>query len=148
MRVILLKDVDKLGKKYEVKEVKDGHARNFLIPKGLVKLATKKVLKWAETQRGIEIKKAEEELKKTQALASSIDGLELVFSVKIGKKEQLFESISSQKILEKLKEQGFDIKKTQINLLEPLEEIGEFPVKIHFKHNLEAEITVIITKEK
>ncbi|MBZ9578645.1 50S ribosomal protein L9 [Patescibacteria group bacterium] len=148
MRVILLQDIDKIGKKYEVKEVKAGFARNFLIPKGLAKPATKKALKWLENQKEIRARKDEEELKKIQDFASSIDGLELVIPVKIGEKEQLFESITSQKILEKLKERGFEIKKTQMDLLEPIKELGEFPVKIHFEHNLEAEIKVIIIEEK
>lgn len=148
MRVILLKDVENLGKKYEVKKVKAGYARNFLIPKGLAKLATPENLKWAKEQREKEIQKAEQELKKIQELASSIDGLELTFSVKVGKKDQLFESITRQKISEKLKEQGFQIKKTQIALEKPIKELGEFPIKIHFDHNLEAEIRVIITEKK
>jgi large subunit ribosomal protein L9 len=148
MRVILLQDVENLGKKYEVKEVKDGYARNFLIPKGLAKLATKEALLWIETQKETEAKKAEEELKKAQELASSIDGQEVIIPVKIGEEDQLFESITSQKISEKLKELGFEVKKTQIDLEEPLKELGEFPVKIKFEHNLETEIKVIITKEE
>ncbi|MBZ9569387.1 50S ribosomal protein L9 [Patescibacteria group bacterium] len=148
MRVILLQNIDKLGKKYEVKEVKNGYARNFLIPKGLAKPATKKALKWLKNQKEIRARKDEEELKEIQSFASSVDGLELVIPVKIGEKEQLFESITSQKILEKLKERGLEIKRAQIDLPEPIKELGEFPVKIHFEHNLEAEIKVIITEEK
>ena len=147
MRVILLQDVENLGKKYEVKEVKDGYARNFLFPKGLAKLATKEVMSWLETQKEIEVKKDEEELKKVQEFASSMEGLEVVIPVKIGEEGQLFESINVQKISEKLKELSFKVKKSQIDLVEPLKELGEFPVKIKFEHNLEAEIKVIIAKE-
>ena len=146
MRVILLKDVDKVGKKFEVKEVKNGFARNLLIPKGLAKLATKEALKWLETQKEIENKKAETELKGAQDVASSIDGQEVVVQVKVGEEGQLFESITNQKISEKLKEAGFEVKKSQIELAEPIKELGEYPVKIKFEHNLESEIRVIITK--
>lgn len=148
MRVILLQDVENLGKKYEIKEVKDGYARNFLIPKGLAKKAEKEALLWLETQKEAEIQKAEEELKKAQGLASAIDGQEVIIPVKIGEEGQLFESITSQKIFEKLKELGFEIKKIQLDLEEPIKELGEFPVKIKFEHNLEAEIKVIVTKEE
>jgi large subunit ribosomal protein L9 len=148
MRVILLRNIDNLGKKYEIKEVKAGYARNFLIPQGLAKPATEEALKWLETQKEIEAQKAEEELKKIQEAASGIDGLEVIIPVKIGEEEQLFESIASQKISEKLKELGFEIKKNQIVLPEPIKELGEFPVKIKFEHNLEAEIRVIVTKEE
>ena len=148
MKVILLKDVDKIGKKFEVKEVKSGYARNFLIPQGLAKLATKEVIIWLETQKEIEEKKAEDALKKFQEVASSIDDQEVIISVKIGDEGQLFESINAQKIADKLKEAGFDIKKTQIELAEPIKDLGEYPVKIKFEHNLEAEIRVILQKKE
>ena len=148
MRVILLQDVDKLGKKYELKEVKNGYARNFLIPQGLVKVATKQTLKWLEAQKEIEERKAEGELKKIQELATVIDGQEIIVAIKIGEEEQLFESITAQKISEKLKELGFEVKKSQIEIAEPIKELGEFPIKIKFQHNLEAEIRVIVVKEE
>jgi large subunit ribosomal protein L9 len=148
MRVILLQDIEKLGKKFDIKEVANGYALNFLIPKGLAKKATKETLKWLNAQKEIIEKKAEGELKKTQEFASSIDGQEILIPVKIGEEGQLFESINNQKISEKLKELGFEIKKTQIDLIEPIKELGEFPVKIKFEHNLEAEIKIIITEEK
>ncbi|MFC1663761.1 50S ribosomal protein L9 [Patescibacteria group bacterium] len=147
MRIILLKDVENLGKKNEVKEVKPGYARNFLFPKNLAKPATKEALKLLETQREIEVKKEEEGLKEIQAKASLIDGQEIVIPVKVGDEDQLFESITSQKIFEKLKKLGFEVEKKQIDLPEPIKKIGEWLVKIKFEHNLEAEIKVIVTEE-
>jgi len=148
MKVILLKDVENLGKKYEIKEVAEGYARNFLFPKKLAKPATEANLKWLEKKLKKLEEKAEEELKKVQNLASEIDGLEIVIPVKVGEDGQLFESITSQKILEKLKEEGFELKKKQIVLEKPIKELGEFPVKVKFPHNLEAEIKVIVVEEK
>ncbi len=148
MRIIFLQDVEKIGKKFEVKEVKDGFARNFLIPKGLAKPATEEALKWLEMQKEIVEKKAEEDLKKSQEVASAMDEQEVIFTVKVGEQDQLFESITAQKISEKLKEAGFDIKKNQIELAEPIKDIGEYPVKIKFEHNLEAEIKVIVNREE
>jgi len=92
--------------------------------------------------------KAEGKLKKVSDIVSEIDGLEIEISVKVGKEDQLFEKINQQKISESLKKLGFKVKKSQIELEKPLEELGEFPVKIKFEHNLEAEIKVIITEEK
>ncbi len=148
MKVILLKDVENVGRKYEVKEVKEGFARNFLIPNKLAKPATKQALKWLETQMEIERAKAEEELKKVQELAAKIDGIEIEIPVKVGKDGQLFEKVGVQKIYDKLQEMGFDIKKNQIEIKEPFKELGDFSAKIKFSHNLEAEITVILTEEK
>ena len=148
MKVILLKDIEKLGKKYEVKEVADGYARNFLIRRGLAKPATEKIIRWAEEQRKLAIKKAQEQLKKVQKLASQLDGQEVEFVVKVGKQGELFESISQMKIAKKLKEMGFDIKKTQVELKEPIKDIGEFPVKINLDQGLEAEIKIIVVPEE
>ncbi len=148
MKVILLQDVENLGKKYEVKEVKNGYARNFLLPQKLAKAATKKALKWLEDQKEIISREAEEDLKQAQELASKLDGSEVAINVKIGEEGQLFESINNQKIAEKLKEMGFEIKKSQIKLDEPIKELGEFPIKISLDHNLEVEISLIISSEK
>jgi len=147
MKVILLQDVENLGKKYDIKEVKDGYARNFLIPNGFVKLATEEALKQLEIQKEIEEKKAEEDLKKIEEMVSKIDGLEVIIQVKLGEQNQLFEKINIQKVSEHLKEMGFDVKKNQIILEKPIEELGEFPIKIKFSHNLEGEIRLIITEE-
>ncbi len=144
----MLNDVEKIGKKFDVKEIKNGYARNFLIPKGLAKPATKEALEWLKVQREIMEKKAEESLKGFQQTVSAIDGQEVLVSVKVGDEGQLFESVTAQKISERLKEMGFDIKKSQLELENSIKEVGEFPVKVKFEHNLEAEIRVIIVEEK
>lgn len=148
MKVIFLKDVEKTGKKHEVKNVSDGHARNFLIPRGLVKPATKEALAWLEMQKEIQSKQAEEELKEVQELASKLEGLEVTMTVKVGDENQLFESINAQKIAEKMKEMGYEVKKNQIQLSSPIKELGEFAAKIRFSHNLEVEIRIIVSEEK
>lgn len=148
MKVVLLKDVDNVGKKYDIKEVKTGYARNFLILKGLAKPATKEAALWAEIQKEIQAKKSEDDLKKIQEKASTIDGQEVVVSVKVGDVDQLFESVSAQKIAEKLKELGFSVKKNQIIAEKPIKNLGEYPVKIKFDHNLEAEISVIVVAQE
>lgn len=148
MQVILLKDVDKIGKKFDVKDVKDGYARNFLIAKGLAKAATKEALIWVETQKEILEKKAEGELRKFEQKASALDDQEVIIQVKVGDTDQLFEAVTAQKIADKLKEIGFDVKKSQIELVKPIKEIGEFPVKIKFEHNLESQIRVIVAREE
>lgn len=148
MKVILLKDIEKLGKKYEIKNVKPGYAKNYLLPKGLAKIADKKNLEWLEKIKQKEEKKAEEELKKIQELASALDGIEVTIFVRVGESGQLFESVTAKKIQERLKEMGYSIKKNQILLEKPIKEIGEFPVKIKLPHNLEAEIKLIVLEEK
>jgi len=148
MKLILLQDIPNIGKKFDVKEIKSGYARNFLIPKKLAKPANKETLAWLDAQKEIATLKEEEELKQFQEIATKVDGIEVPILVKVGEKDQLFEKITVSKIAEKLKELGFVISKNQIELIEPLTEIGEFPVKVKFAHNLEAEINLIISEEK
>jgi large subunit ribosomal protein L9 len=145
MKVILLQNIEDLGKKYDVKEVKNGHARNFLIPQNLVKPATKENLNWLVQQKSLIEKKAEDDLKQAQELASKIDGLEVLITMVVGEHGEVFESVNTAKVAEKLKEMGYEVKKSQIKLTEPIKAIGEFPVKINLDHNLEAEIQIIIS---
>lgn len=144
MKVILLKKIENLGEKYEIKKVKAGYAKNFLIPKGLAKVATRKNLEWLKAQKEIQKEEAEKELKEVQSLASKLDGQEITFPVKVGQDGHIFGSINTLKIYKELKDLGFEIKKSQIELAEPLKELGEFPVKINLPHKLEAEIKVIV----
>jgi len=145
MKIILLKDIKNIGKIFEIKEATDGYVRNFLIPKGLVKPATAANLKWLQVQKEKEAKIAEGELKQIQEVVSKLDGAEVIVNTKVGKGEKIFGSVTATKISDLLKEMGFDIKKSQIELEKPLKEIGEWPVKVSFSHGLEAEIKVIIT---
>ncbi|MDD4874837.1 MAG: 50S ribosomal protein L9 [Candidatus Paceibacterota bacterium] len=148
MKVILLEDIENLGKKYDVKDVADGFARNSLLPKKLVKIADESSLKWLESQKENMEKEAEEQLKQVQETASKLDGYEVVIEVPVGEEGQLFSSISAQKIADKVGEIGLKIKKSQIELAEPIKEQGEYPLKIKLDHNLEAEIKVIVAAEE
>ncbi len=148
MKIILLKDVEKLGKKGEAKNVADGYARNFLIPNKMAVLATKSELIKLEEQKKIEAEKAERELKIYQEMANQIDGLEIEIPAKVGEDGKLFGAVTPSQIVEKLKENNFEIKKEQIKLEEPIKEIGEYEAAVEFPHNLEVKIKVIVTEEK
>jgi len=148
MKVILLKDVKNFGKKNEIKEVSDGYGRNFLIKQNLAKIASGSEVQIAEKRRKHEEKNIEQEIKKEEELLKKITGLEVEITVKVGKKEELFESISAQKISEKIKEKGFEIEKDQIIIKQPLKELGEHDVCIKLKHTEETKIKVKVIKEK
>ncbi len=144
MKVVLLQDVRKIGRIYEIKEVADGYAINFLIPKKLAKKADKEIVEWALSHQKIKEEKAKADLGKTAKLLSQMDGLEVEISAKTGDKGQTFEKINSQKIVTRLQEMGFDIKKSQVILEQDIKEIGEYDAKIVFEHNLECQIKIII----
>jgi len=147
MKIILLEDVEKLGKKGEVKKVADGYARNSLIPEKKAVLATKGEIIKLEKQKEIEAQKAEQELAKYQEVATQLDGLELEISAKVGEEGKLFGTILASQIAEKLKEQGIEIQKNEVKLKDPIKELGEYEVNIELPHNLEANIKVIVVEE-
>lgn len=149
MKVILIKDVENLGKKYEIKEVAEGFAKNFLFPKKLAKPANERNLKWLEEKlKKIELN-AERELKKYQQIASSLDGLEIFYEARIKEgTEELYEKITPAKVAEKLKEKGFNISKNNVEGPFPINQIGEYEIKIKLPHNLEAFVKLIITQKE
>ena len=146
MKVVLLQDVRKIGRIHEIKEVADGYAINFLLPKNLAKKATKETVEWALGQQKINEDKAKASLEKIAKISSQTDGLELEILAKIGDKGQLFEKINSAKIALRLQEMGYDIKKNQVVLEGDIKEIGEYEAKIIFEHNLESQIKIIVVE--
>ena len=147
MKVILLQDVENLGKKWEVKEVANGYARNFLMPNKLVKPATDAELEEAERLRIKEEEHAKKELEGVEKLASKLDGYELKIRTKVGAEAQLYSSIGAKKTAAVLNEENFPVNEKQVKLDEPIKELGEFPVAIEFDHGLEIEIQVIVEAE-
>lgn len=147
MLVLLLKDVNKIGKKDEVKNVSDGYANNFLFPKNLAKRATPEIVKKAEAQKVIddEKKKAEKELLTKKA--KEIEGKRFIIKVKTGEEGQLFEAISAKKIAEKVTQNGFEVSEKQIIIKEPIKKIGDFKVSVKLTADLESTINVVIDKE-
>jgi len=147
MKVILLKDVEELGRKGDVKNVADGYARNFLFAKNLAKPATRQALKELEAEKELEAQIAEQELKKIEEIVSQIDGIELEIVEKMDETGKLYGAINEVKISKIIKDKGFDIKKNQIKIPQPVKAVGEYPVTITFDHGLEAEIKIIIAEE-
>jgi len=148
MKVIFLQDVKDVAQKGEIKNVAEGFARNFLIPRGLATAATEDNLKELKQRGQVELVKTEQELISIQKLVSKIDGLELSIPAKVNDKGKVFGSVSSIQIANVLKQKGFQIKKSQISLEAPIKEMGEHQVKINFPHGLEAEIIVFITDKE
>ena len=148
MKIILLKDVENVGKKLDLKEVKEGFAMNFLIPRGLAKIATKKEIEKLEALKAKAKEKAEQSLEEEEKKASALDGQELLFTVKASKEGQLFESINQAKIVKKLKEMGFDVQEKQIVIDKPFKNLGEFSGTINLGHQLEAKISIVIEEEE
>jgi len=143
----LLRDVEKLGDKYDVKEVADGYARNFLFPQNFAEPATKAALKQLESKKEAAAKEAEEDLAATETMVAGLDGQEIEITAKIDENGKLFGSITAVKIAKAFKDKGFNVQKKQVKLVEPIKEVGDYDITLEFPHGLEAKIKVIVAEE-
>lgn len=147
MRIILTTDVESVGKMGEIKEVKDGLARNHLIPKKLAIIATPGNMKVWEQKSNI-ISKREEGLKaEAQGFASKLDGTSVTIAAKVGEENKLFGSVTSQNISEALKEAGFEVSRKDIKLESPIKALGTYDVSVKLYQDVEANINVTVTGE-
>lgn len=148
MEVILRKDIPKLGKAGDIVKVKDGYARNYLIPKGLAILANQKNIRALENQRKIILAKAERERKKLESLAEKLEGISVTVYRKIIEEDRIFGSVSSIDIVNILKEQGIEVDKNQVILDEPIKKLGTFEVPIKLSSDKVVNIKVEVLEEK
>ncbi|HUL55993.1 MAG TPA: 50S ribosomal protein L9 [Usitatibacter sp.] len=149
MQVILMEKVVNLGGLGDVVKVKDGFARNFLIPQGKAKRASEKNLKEFEARRADLEKKANEQLTGAQERAAKLEGLKIDIAQKAGVDGRLFGSVTNADIAEGLtKATGVAVKKAEIRMpAGPLKHIGEFPLVLHLHADVEANIVVHVVAE-
>lgn len=147
MKVILQKDIPSLGDAGDVKDVSDGYARNYLLPRKLVILADESSRRAAEHQKKLIKVKKEKRKKQSEKIAESLAGMELTLAVQVGEEGKLFGSVTAMDISKKLKEKGFEIDKRKIVIETPIKHEGEYTVKIKLDEGQSPEIKVIVGKE-
>ncbi len=148
MQIILLEKVVNLGNLGDVVKVKDGYARNFLIPQKMAKRATPAALAEFEARRAELEKLAAEKLAAAQGVADKLGGLSVSVARKAGMDGRLFGSVGNADIAEALKAAGFDVDKSAIRMPEgPLKAIGEFPIDVALHTDVLANITVSVVAE-
>ena len=147
MQIILQEDVEKLGHRGDVVTVKPGYARNFIIPRKLGIEATPGNMKALERIRTALAKKTATELEAARKQAELLNGVSLNFTRKTGENDQMFGSVTSADIAEGLEAQGFKVDKRQIQLTEPLKNIGEREVTVKVFRDVTAAIKVAVDKE-
>ncbi len=144
IQVILTEDVEKLGQAGEVVRVKNGFARNFLIPQGKALLATEGRVKQIEHQRHVIEERVERELETLRQKAAELIKLELVFERQAGEEGKLFGSVTSAEIHERLSSLGFEVDRRKITLADPLKEIGEHSVEVRLHREVVAPLRVTV----
>ena len=145
MQIILLEKVNNLGQLGEVVKVKEGFARNFLIPQGKAKRATESNIAEFEKRRAELEKVQAETLAQAQERAAKLDGMMVQITQKAGVDGKLFGSVTNTDISDALKAQGFDVPKASIRMPEgPLKQIGDHPLKIALHSDVIVSITVSV----
>lgn len=148
MKVILLQDISKVGKKREIKEVSAGYARNFLFPKKLAEPASHNILHTLYANIKKETEKKTEESKTYQSIAEKLSHTTLHITMKIGEKGKTFGSVHATTIAEALKQMKIIVEKDWIDIGTPIKSIGNHPVHVKFPQGITATFHVEVTPEK
>lgn len=147
MKVMLIKDVYKLGRAGDVKKVADGYGRNYLVPQGLAVLATPGALKQVERIRSTAEVRRTEQNTELKGLADAVQGVVLTFSAKAGETGKLYGSITTQNVADALQEKTrFEVKRHQIDM-QPIRNLGEYTAEVRLTMDLVPEIKIIVHRE-
>ena len=147
MDVILRHAVENLGKPGDVVKVKNGYARNYLLPHGLAYEATPGNLKRIQQERD-RLEAAENERRgAAQGIAEKLEQVSLTFSARVGEEGKLFGSVTAADVAQQLEAQGFHIEKRQIDLHEPIKALGVYRVPIRLHADVKPEVRVWVIKQ-
>ena len=147
MKIILLQDEKKLGKKGDIIEASEGYARNYILPKKIGVEATPKNLNDLKLQKANESKIAQEQLDAAKALAAELEAKQVVVKIKAGEGGKAFGSVSSKEIASACKEQhGIELDKKKIQLTESLKNFGSYEVSIKLHPQVTGKLTVKVTE--
>ena len=145
MKVILTQDVPKVGDLGTIQDVRDGYARNFLIPQGMARIATPGMIRQVEERQEAELRRIAVLEDDMRELAEQIDGIRLEIQARVGEQGRLFGSVTSSDIAEQLAEiVGQEIDRRKVDLEAPIRQVGEFTVPIRLVGRLIPTITVAV----
>ncbi|HDD64587.1 MAG TPA: 50S ribosomal protein L9 [Firmicutes bacterium] len=149
MKVIFLKDFENKGKRGEIKEVKDGFARNFLIPQQIAIEATPSNIRMIEEMEKVAKRKREKKLKQAKEIKKKLKETSITINIKAGQDDKLFGAITSEMIAEAIKKQtNLEIDRHQIVLEEPIKKLGIYKIPVRLAEGIEGEIKVWVVREK
>ena len=148
MKVILNKSIENLGSEGEILIVKDGYARNYLIPKRLAKKATK--INIVATQKDIKNKQKKDAKTRDnlEALGKQLDKLSLKFELKAGEEGRLFGSVTSQMIVDAIVKKGYTVDKKEVEVTETISHVGKYFVNVKLGHGFSGKIKIKVISEK
>jgi large subunit ribosomal protein L9 len=147
MEVILKEDVVNLGKIGEVVRVRDGYARNYLLPRGLVLVANKRNLKSYEHQKKLVGDQKQKFVRQAQSAAGALAGVALTIPMKVGEEGRLFGSVTNIQIEKALKAKGLDVDRRKIQLDEPIKTAGDHEVHVRLSADLTVPLKVSVVSD-
>ncbi len=147
MKVILRKDFEQLGKIGDLVEVKNGYARNFLLPRQIAYVATKGNIRALEEEKQQYAKKEIKQLNAAKALAEELANVSITILVKVGEEDKIFGSVTSQMIADALKEKNYDIDKRKVILEEPIKALGIYEINVKLHNDVNATIKTWVVRE-
>ena len=147
MEVILKEDIANVGKIGEVVRVRDGYARNYLLPRGLVLIANKKNLKTFEHQKKVVADQKQKIMRQASAIADQLTGVSVVIPMKVGEEGRLFGSVTNMQIEKALKAKGLTVERRKIHLAEPIKIAGDYEVPVRLAADLTVPLKVSVVPE-
>lgn len=147
MEVILKEDIANLGKIGEVVRVRDGYARNYLLPRGLVLVANKKNLKTFEHQKKIVADQKQKIVRQAQAVSNQLATVAVVIPMKVGEEGRLFGSVTTMQIEKALKAKSINVERRKIHLNEPIKTVGDYEVPIRLSADVTVPLKVSVVAE-
>lgn len=147
MEIILRRDYEQLGKAGQTVKVKDGFARNFLIPKGIAYQATESNKKRYENDMFQQSRIMARDRKKAEEISAKLENVSCTITVQVGEEDKLFGSVTSQNIAEELSKQGYEIDKRKILLEEPIKSLGIYSVPVKLHPEVTGAVKVWVVKE-
>ena len=148
MEVVLKKDHENLGKALDVVTVKDGYARNYLLPNGIAVAANEGNKKAVAEAKKLTENREEKKLKEARQLAKKIENVPCTIPVNVGEEDKLFGSVTSQEIVDFLAKEGIEVEKKNIELEEPIKQLGVYSVKIDLYKDVQAKLKVWVVKDE
>lgn len=148
MRVILKRDIRGVGREGEIKDVKDGYARNFLLPQRAAVVADAGAIKNWERHRGDREERERTLRAQAEATAARLSELNLQIAVRAGEKNRLFGSVTNREIADLIAQEGIEIDRHTIALNEPIKTVGDHRVTVHLMPGVDAQVTVTVTPQQ
>jgi len=148
MKVLLCEDIKKLGWLGDVVEVNIGYARNYLLPQGLAKVATKDSIRAIADEKARRAEQRIQDSSRLETAAQSVEGAEAVVAAKANEQGHLFGSVTERQIASNLRDQGFEVADEIVQLPEHIKEVGTHSVTLKFAENLSVNVNVVVVPEQ